>query len=151
MSVTRHTDEHWMTAALAAGQRVPSLPFGAVIVDDEAQRVLASGWNRGASDPTAHGEVDVIRRLASQEHAGDWSALTLYTTAEPCPMCASAILWSGIGRVVYGVSIPWLVEHGWWQIDLRAADVFACAADRPVDLRGGVCERECAALFAAPT
>jgi tRNA(adenine34) deaminase len=147
MTPADHTDERWMAGALAAARRMPSLPFGAVIVDEAAQRVLATGWNQGGSDPTAHGEVDVIRRLSSQAHAGDWSALTLYTTAEPCPMCAAAIVWSGIGRVVYGVSIPWLVDHGWWQIDLRAADVFARAADRPVGLRGGVCAPECAALF----
>lgn len=147
MTVSEQSDERWMAGALAAARCVPSLPFGAVIMDEPAQRALAIGWNQGPSDPTAHGEVDVIRRLSSQGHTGDWSALTLYTTAEPCPMCAAAIVWSGTGRVVYGVSIPWLVAHGWWQIDLRAADVFARADHRPVGLRGGVCERECAALF----
>ena len=142
-------DEHWMALALEAARRVPHLPFGAVLVDEAADALRATGWNRGGSDPTGHGEIDVIQRLAAASPDEDWTRLTLYTTAEPCPLCAGAVAWAGIPRVVYGVSIPWLVEHGWWQIDLRAEELFARLPDRAVTLRGGVSESACATLFSA--
>lgn len=145
-----HTrDEHWMALAIEAAQRVPALPFGAVLVDETADALRASGWNRGGNDPTGHGEIDVIQRFAAESPDVDWTVLTLYTTAEPCPLCAAAVAWAGIPRVVYGVSIPWLVAHGWWQIGMRADELFARAPDRPVTLRGGVLESACAALFVA--
>ena len=50
-------------------------------------------------------------------------ALTLYTSADPCPMCQAAIAWAGIGTVVHGSSIPFLAAHGWWQIDIRAEEL----------------------------
>jgi tRNA(Arg) A34 adenosine deaminase TadA len=79
----------------------------------------------------------------------DWTRLTVYTTAEPCPLCAAAVAWAGIPRVVYGASIPWLVANGWWQIHLRADELFARARGRQVALRGGVLESACASLFLA--
>lgn len=138
-----------MTAAIAAATRNPSLPFGAVLVDREAGKLVATGWNQGGGDPTAHGEVDVIRRAGSEDRSPDWSRLTLYTTAEPCPMCAGAIVWAGIPRVVYGVSIPWLAAQGWFQLDLRAADVFGRAPGRHLEVLGEVQQEACAALFLA--
>ena len=138
-----------MALAVEAARRAPALPFGAVLVDEGADALRATGWNRGGNDPTGHGEIDVIQRLAAESPDVDWTLLTLYTTAEPCPLCAAAVAWAGIPRVVYGVSIPWLVAHGWWQIDLRAGELFARAPARPVTLREGVLESACAALFLA--
>jgi tRNA(adenine34) deaminase len=142
-------DGRWMTAAIAAATRNPALPFGAVLVDRLAERLVATGWNRGGTDPTAHGEVDVIRCAAAEGAPPDWSRLTLYTTAEPCPMCAGAIIWAGIPRVVYGVSIPWLAARGWFQLDLRSVDVFDRAPGRDVAAVGSVQHEACAALFLA--
>lgn len=146
---SRGGDDAWMALAIDAARNAPALPFGAVLVDETAGRVLASGWNRGAGDPTGHGEIDVLQRLARQQADVPWHVLTLYTTAEPCPMCTAALVWAGVRRVVYGVSIPWLAEHGWWQMDLRAEVVLRHAPGRAVALTGGVCAAECAALFEA--
>jgi tRNA(adenine34) deaminase len=49
--------------------------------------------------------------------------LDLYTTAEPCAMCQSAVEWAGIPIVYYGTSIPYLRKLGWHQIDIRAEEV----------------------------
>src|SRR5262249_3080939 len=102
---------------------VPPLPFGAVLVRGATGEVPAEGHNRTAVSPTFHGEIDVINRLAADQPKVDWGSLVLYTTAEPCPMCQSAIEWAGIPWVVYGSSIPFLQGLGWWQIDIRAGEV----------------------------
>ena len=79
-------------------------PFGALIVAADG-RVLAEGSNANgeSGDCTAHAELSAIR-LASPLHRRDALATaTLYSSAEPCVMCAGAIFWSAIGRVVYGI------------------------------------------------
>lgn len=139
--------EAHMRRAIAQARLVPRLPFGAVIVRRDSGEVLAEGHNRSAVSPTYHGEIDVINRLASERAPSDWSDLVLYTTAEPCPMCQSAIAWAGIGAVVFGSSIPFLTRLGWHQIDIRAAEVIRRTPFRDMVILGGVLESECNALF----
>ena len=100
----------FMRRAIAQAQEVPLLPFGAVLVRGATGQVLAEGHNRTAASPTFHGEIDVINRLAADQTKVDWDSLVLYTTAEPCPMCQSAIAWAGIPWVVSRLarcSPPW--------------------------------------------
>ena len=81
-------------------------PFGAVIVRDG--EVVASGTNRvtANNDPTAHAEMIAIT-AATEAMGGKYlNDCTLYVTVEPCPMCAGALAWSQIGKVVYGASDP---------------------------------------------
>lgn len=77
-------------------------PFGCVIVKDGA--IIGEGWNRviATNDPTAHGEVVAIRDAC--RHLGTFllAGCELYTSAEPCPMCLSAIYWARIERIFYG-------------------------------------------------
>ena len=75
------------------------LPIGAVMV--EAGRVIAAGHNRRVQDgdPTAHGEMDCLRRAGRRAR---YDGVTLYTTLSPCMMCAGTILQFGIPRVVIG-------------------------------------------------
>ena len=143
----------FMRLAIEQAKKVPTAPFGAVIVDSRSSKVLAEGYNRSIDSPTFHGEVDVINRLAaSPERPEDWSPLVLYTTAEPCPMCQSAIAWAGIGSTVFGSSIPFLQDLGWSQIDIRAAQVIHRTPFIQISLLGGVLVDECNALFlAVPT
>jgi tRNA(Arg) A34 adenosine deaminase TadA len=139
-------DAHWMGLAIAAAREHPAAPFGAVVVDRAGQEVLAQGVNQSWKDPTLHGEIVALNALFAREDRPDPRTLSLYTTAEPCPMCAAACVWARIGRVVYGVSIPWLGERGWRQIKIRAAAVWAAAPEPPVVV-GDVCQQACAALF----
>ena len=79
-------------------------PFGAVIVAADG-RLLAESFNRNTEtgDCTAHAETGAIR-LASPLHSREELAgATLYSSGEPCVMCAGAIFWANIGRVVYGI------------------------------------------------
>ena len=94
-------------------------------------------------------EIDVINRLAADQPQVDWGSLVLYTTAEPCPMCQSAVEWAGIPWVVYGSSIPYLQGLGWWQIDIRADEVARRTPFRRTAVLGGVLAKECNALFEA--
>src|SRR5437870_6529241 len=97
---------------IAAGQS----PFGAVIIKDD--EVVAATHNTvwRDSDPTAHAEVNCIRRAASALKAIFLHGCTIYSTTEPCPMCLSAIHWSRIERVVYGASIADAAEAGFCEL-----------------------------------
>lgn len=138
-----------MRAAIAAAAANPAAPFGAVIVDRERGEILATGVNRASTDPSAHGEIDALRALWASDPPADPSRLALYTTAEPCPMCQSALIWARMGALVYGTSIPSLVRLGWDQIELRAEELARRSPFRTMEIVGGVLESECNALFEA--
>ena len=80
-------------------------PFGAVITDKEGN-IVATGSNHVIknNDPTAHGEIVCIRNACAKLGTYDLSNYILYTTAYPCPMCLSAIIWANIKTVYYGCS-----------------------------------------------
>jgi tRNA(Arg) A34 adenosine deaminase TadA len=139
--------EGYMRRAIALAENVPELPFGAVIVDGDNGTILAEGWNKTSLNPMWHGEVDAINRLASSGVGVEGKSLVLYTTAEPCPMCQGAILWSGIEKVVFGTSIRTLQRLGWRQIDILAEEVVRRSPAWTCKLIGGVLERDCDALF----
>ncbi|MDG1895367.1 MAG: nucleoside deaminase [Fuerstiella sp.] len=106
-----NTHEQFMSRAIEVAKENPWDPFGAVIVDRETKVIVSEGVNRSSGNPILHGEIDAINNYAATG-TSEWSRLTLYTTAEPCPMCMSAILWSGISSVVFGASIPTLMKLG---------------------------------------
>ena len=139
-------DEVYMKRAIRLAGNVPKFPFGALLVDDE-KKVVAEGWNRSVHNPTWHGEMDAINKCAASGVKVDWTKLTLYTTAEPCAMCQGAVAWTGIKRVVFGSSIPFLKSLNWWAIDIRAEELARRAAFRACTVVGGVLEEECNKLF----
>ena len=77
-------------------------PFGAVIV--KKGKVISSGVNNVTkkNDPTAHAEIEAIRRTSKLLKSFDLSGCELYTSCEPCPMCLSAIYWANIKCIYYG-------------------------------------------------
>lgn len=80
-------------------------PFGAILVDSSGAIVLeAENSVVTENDVTGHAETNLVRRASRTIPLGDLPTHTLYTSCEPCAMCAGAIYWSGIGRVVYGLS-----------------------------------------------
>ncbi|MBE6217381.1 MAG: nucleoside deaminase [Bacteroidales bacterium] len=102
-------DERYMKDALReAGMAATEdeVPIGAVIVC--RGRIIGKGHNmtERLNDPTAHAEMIAIT-AATEAMGGKYlNDCTLYVTVEPCPMCAGALAWSQIGRVVYGASDP---------------------------------------------
>ena len=86
-------------------------PFGAILVDENNQMLLeAENSVVTGKDCTGHAETNLMR-LASQNYSADKLAkCTLYTSTEPCAMCAGAIYWGNVGRVVYALSEVALYE-----------------------------------------
>jgi tRNA(Arg) A34 adenosine deaminase TadA len=126
-------------------------PFGAILVDADG-RVLIEAANGylPARDMTAHAER-LLATQASRAHDPSFLArCTVYASAEPCAMCAGAIYWAGIGRVVYGLAECRLKavtgDHAENPtLDLPCRVVFA-AGQRPVEVIGPLLEDEAAAL-----
>ena len=139
--------EYYMRHTIALAANVPERPFAAVIANRETGVIIAEGWNRSDENPTWHGEIDTINRMIAQHPSIECSELVLYTTAEPCPMCMGAILWTGIGTVVFGTSIQFLTNIGWRQINLPAEELVRCSTDWNCKVVGGVLESECNELF----
>ena len=84
-----------------------NLPFGAILVNGDGKIVLESE-NRSITehDFTAHAEVMLMREAARRFEPEYLSRCTMYSSAEPCPMCAGSVYWAGVRRVVYGLDIP---------------------------------------------
>ncbi|MBX7054973.1 MAG: tRNA adenosine(34) deaminase TadA [Pyrinomonadaceae bacterium] len=99
-------DEKWMRVAIDAAleaQKAGEVPIGACIVSENGD-LLATGYNRtiADNDPTAHAEIVAIRDAASKVENYRLNGSTVYTTLEPCAMCAGALVTARVCRVVFG-------------------------------------------------
>ncbi|MBQ5644487.1 MAG: nucleoside deaminase [Bacteroidaceae bacterium] len=99
------TDTDYMKMALAEAQKAfdeDEVPIGAVIVCKGRVIARAHNLTEMLNDVTAHAEMQAITAAASNIGGKYLNDCTLYVTVEPCPMCAGAIAWAQMGRVVYG-------------------------------------------------
>lgn len=98
-------DERWMREALRAADEAAhrgEVPVGSVIVGADNSLVARDGnRTRGSCDPTAHAEILVLRRAASEIGNYRLTGATLYATLEPCAMCAGALIQARISRLVF--------------------------------------------------
>ena len=102
-------DSFYMQLALANARKAyeaDEVPIGAVIVCND--KVIGSGFNQTQSlnDVTAHAEMIALTAAANHLGGKYLPQCTMYVTVEPCIMCAGALGWSQIGRIVYGASDP---------------------------------------------
>lgn len=121
--------------------------FGAVIVRGGEVVATAQDTIITGRDPTAHAGLRAIG-TAARRLGGDLSGCLLVATHEPCPMCAGAALWAGIGEVAYGVSIGEGLVQCRSRISLSCQEVFAYA-NAPVRIHPGVLGKEAAVLYRA--
>jgi tRNA(adenine34) deaminase len=140
------TDRFYMEIALkeaAGGERSGEVPVGAVLVDGKG-RIVARACNSpiAASDPSAHAEINVLRKAGKRMGNYRLSGCTLYVTIEPCPMCAGAMVHARIRRVVFGAP------------DLKAGacgtvmDIAGHARlNHGIEVTGGILEERCAELL----
>ncbi len=101
------TDFDYMKQALAEARKAfdeDEVPIGAVIVCNGRIIARAHNLTETLNDVTAHAEMQAITAAATNIGGKYLSDCTLYVTVEPCPMCAGAIAWSQLGRLVYGTA-----------------------------------------------
>ena len=99
------TDEYFMNQALTEAKKAAEedeIPIGAVIVCQDRIIARAHNLTERLNDVTAHAEMQAITAAANVLGGKYLVDCTLYVTVEPCPMCAGALAWAQIGRVVYG-------------------------------------------------
>lgn len=118
-------------------------PVGSVIVRDGI--VLGSGQNRQNTegDVTVHGELDAIRGAIKAHGAERVAGATLYSTMEPCPMCAWALRLAGIRRLVLGTRHATLQRT---DMGTYSVESFCALVGYDLELTNGVREAECTAL-----
>lgn len=122
-------------------------PFAAMLVlGDE---ILLEGRNTVVStnDPTAHGEMSLLRRAFATLPSEKIAASTLYSSMEPCAMCAGAIYWAGIGRVVFGCSAERLAQLAGKRLTMSCRAVFATGT-RAMEVEGPLLEAEAEKIHA---
>ena len=133
-------DIRYMKAALQQAQeaaREGEIPIGAVVVCGD--RIVAVGHNmtERLSDPTAHAEMIALTAACNTIGGKYLTDCTLYVTVEPCPMCAAALAWAQLGRLVYGAADP-----------KRGYTFFAPEALHPkCKVDAGIMENECATIM----
>lgn len=120
--------------------------FGAVIIDVDGKEIArARDRERTEGDPTSHAEMNAIR-AASKVLGHDLDGCAIISTHEPCPMCATAILWSGISTIAYGYSIEESLKEGRRRIDLGCKEIFE-RAGRDAAFMENVLHERCALLY----
>jgi len=134
---------------LAASARAHGAhPFGALIVDAAGQ-ILVTARNNAVppkGDPTQHAERLACSLVGRQFSPAQLATATLYTSTEPCAMCAAAIYWTGIGRVVYALpakALYALAGRDAPTLDLPCRELFA-RGNRPTIVQGPFLEAEAA-------
>lgn len=154
---SRDADSLYLRRAIALSERARTNgrhPFAALVVAPSGE-VLAAAENRATGpdcDATGHAELEAVRAASRLHSPETLAAATLYSSAEPCAMCAGAIYWSGIGRVVYGLSEEKLLaltgnhpENPTLRLPCR--EVFA-RGQRAIEVIGPFLEDEAAAAHA---
>lgn len=141
-------DEHFMRQALAQAQRAfdeDEVPVGALVVIQE--KIIARGYNQveKLNDPTAHAEIIALTSAFNLLGSKYLPEATLYVSVEPCLMCAGALYWSKVGRIVYGAADE---KNGYrrWIPDQTSGNGTAPFHPKTEILRGVLAD-DCAALM----
>ncbi len=140
--------EHWMEIALEEAKK-GNYPYGAVLVKDN--QIIVKGHNTTGkdNDVSAHAEINVLRSftMGMKNYSLDiLRGYTLYTTCEPCPMCAAACVWSGVSEIVYGASIKELIDMDIKQINISCETVIKQGFQN-IKVTPGILAHKCLELF----
>lgn len=119
--------------------------FGAVIIKDDEIIAQAHDEEETIHDPTSHAEINAIK-IASSKIGKSLAGCIIVSTHEPCPMCTSAIVWSGISKIAYGYSIVESLEQGRKRINLNCAEIFN-RAGKDIEIHSGVLVDQCKILY----
>jgi tRNA(Arg) A34 adenosine deaminase TadA len=153
MATLSATDERLLRAAIAlsaTARRSGNQPYGALLADAEG-RVLLEACNTQVTDHdcTGHAELNLLRAASARFDRERLATCTVFASGEPCPMCAGAIYWAGVCRVVFGLSIETMTALGGPAADelsLHCAEVLA-RGTRRVEVLGPALENEARRVF----
>ncbi|MGB3652062.1 MAG: nucleoside deaminase [Rivularia sp. (in: cyanobacteria)] len=140
------TDEEIMQIAIAEAEKSET-PFGAVIVKDNEIVERAGNTVESDADPTCHAEVNVLRKLTTRlKTAALSSGYTLYSTCEPCAMCAATCFWAGISEIIYGVGASdFEDDYNPNLIEVRCKEIIA-KCPTSIKIKSGILKEECKQL-----
>lgn len=140
------TPEEIMQVAITQAEKSKT-PFGAVIVKDNEIVEKAGNSVESDADPTCHAEVNVIRKLTTRlKTASLEPGYTLYTTCEPCAMCAATCFWAGISEIVYGVDEDDFEDnYNPNTINVRCEEIIA-KSPTSIKIKSGILTEECKQL-----
>lgn len=123
--------------------KIGEVPVGAIIVDDK-DRILATASNRTITDtdPTAHAEILALRTAALRVGNYRLTGTTIYTTIEPCVMCAGALVNARVARLVYGAQ-----DERFGAVETHFQLCTSPDLNHQIEITSGVLAKECAALM----
>lgn len=145
-SIDANRHEHFMRQALeiaAAADSAGDMGVGAIVV--QGDRIVGRGRNRisTARDPMAHAETEAIADACRALGVSDLDGCTIYTTMEPCPMCAGALLNARIGHWVLGGRFK---SVGRTDLGRYSVETFADFVAAQIQVTSGVLQAECESL-----
>ena len=138
-------DEQWMQIAIKEAKlakKKNEIPVGAVLVKNDKLITQAHNQPIIKNDPTAHAEIELLRRAGKQQENYRLVGSTLYVTLEPCAMCFGAMIHARIERIVFGALDPKTGVCGSC-IDLNKESFF----NHKISITGGVLDKECSDLL----
>jgi guanine deaminase len=156
--MTHAPEERFMRLAIAeaiSAKKVGDYAIGAAVVRDGAVLSCAGNRVKLENDPTQHAEVAAIRLACASLRTRHLEGAILYTTAEPCPMCAAAAIWARMAGIVSGSTIEDMAEFRklfgnpdwtWRTVDIAARAVID-QGDPKLFLVEGFLRSECKSLF----
>ena len=126
--------------------RLGGYAVGALVVRDS--EIIAEATNQAvqSNDPTAHAEVEAIRLACRVGGTRYLEGCYLYSTYEPCPMCASAAIWAKMSGIIYGATNEDSTQSHRWRVRIAAKDVVAKGEPR-LELHEGFMREECNKLL----
>ena len=142
-------DEQFMREAIRLSEQAVvhgNEPFGAVLVKDGEIVCASENQIYTRSDPTWHAEAGLLRRFCADTEITNLSEFTLYSSCEPCFMCCGAMVWTKLGRLVYGASDIDLCEIFGKPGSACCEIVFSRSSHQP-EVTGGVLREESLAVL----
>jgi len=145
MGIDSSVDEKWMALAIEQAklaEKINEVPVGAVLVQDD--QLITSAHNQPISnnDPTAHAEIQLLRKAGKKLNNYRLPNTTLYVTLEPCTMCIGAMIHARVSRIVFGAYDQKTGVCGSCQ-DLSTSECF----NHSIETEGGVLADECKQLL----
>ena len=145
MGIDSSIDEEWMALAIEQAklaEKINEVPVGAVLVQDD--QLITSAHNQPISnnDPTAHAEIQLLRKAGKKLNNYRLPNTTLYVTLEPCTMCLGAMIHARVSRVVFGAYDQKTGVCGSCQ-DLSTSECF----NHSIEIKGGILADECKSLL----